>query len=127
MKKETVKKLDCMSPQFLVSDLDQAIRFYTEELGFSLNFKYQDFYAGINCNGHSIHLKTGSVPESVRAFMRANEHLNITFGVLDIEEVYNEICRKNIDVIQPLRKMPYGKEFYISDPDGNIIGFFWSE
>jgi hypothetical protein len=22
-----------------------------------------------------------------------------------------------------LRDMPYGKEFYVADPDGNIIGF----
>jgi hypothetical protein len=28
-----------------------------------------------------------------------------------------------IEIIQPLRAMPYGKEFYIADPDGYIIGF----
>lgn len=28
-----------------------------------------------------------------------------------------------IEIIQPLRTIPYGKEFYITDPDGYIIGF----
>lgn len=127
MKKEIVEKLDCMSPQFLVSDLMRSIKFYTEELGFTLNFCYENFYAGIDCNGHSIHLKSAKISKEERKNKRNNEHLDITFGVLNIDEVYEEICKKNIEIIQPLREMPYGREFYIIDPDENIIGFFWSE
>jgi hypothetical protein len=26
-------------------------------------------------------------------------------------------------IVQPLRAMPYGKEFYIADPDGYILSF----
>ena len=40
-------KLTGMSPQFLVADLDRSIRFYTEQLGFDLDFRYEHFYAGI--------------------------------------------------------------------------------
>ncbi len=116
-----------MSPQFLVSDLEESIRFYTEELGFSLNFRYADFYAGINCNGHSIHLKLAEVSQEERKQRRENEHLDITFGVLEIETIFKEITTKNVAVIQPLREMPYGKEFYITDPDGYVIGFLGSE
>ena len=89
-----------------------------------MNFRYEDFYAGINCNGHSIHLKLAEVSEEERKNKRKNEHLDVTFGALDIEKVFEEICTKNVEVIQPLRKMPYGREFYIADPDGYIIGFF---
>ena len=116
-----------MSPQFVVSDIEDSIRFYTEELGFELNFRYEDFYAGLNCNGHSIHLKSGEVFVSERKNKREQEHLDITFGVLDIEKVYEEVCKKEIEVVQQLRTMPYGKEFYVSDPDGYLIGFLRSE
>ena len=51
-----------MSPQFVVSDLDKSLQFYTEELAFDINFRYEDFYAGIGCNGHSIHLKQAVPP-----------------------------------------------------------------
>jgi len=27
-------------------------------------------------------------------------------------------------VIQSLREMPYGREFYVADPDGYIIAFY---
>lgn len=49
-----------MSPQFVVSDLDKSLQFYTEKLRFEVNFRYEDFYAGIGCYGHSIHLKSGN-------------------------------------------------------------------
>jgi predicted enzyme related to lactoylglutathione lyase len=31
--------------------------------------------------------------------------------------------RGPVQIVQPLREMPYGTEFYISDPDGYIISF----
>ena len=50
----TIKK---MSPQFLVTDIDRSIEFYTKKLGFDVDFRYEDFYAGIIKDGYSIHLK----------------------------------------------------------------------
>ncbi len=122
-----VKKLDCMSPQFLVADLDRSIKFYTETLRFQLNFRYMDFYAGINCNGHSIHLKACEPYTEHQNRKIAEGHVDVTFGVIDIEAVYEEVCRTGAEIVQPLRVMPYGTEFYIADPDRNIIAFFWSE
>ncbi len=112
-----------MSPQFVVSDLDKSLQFYTEELSFDINFRNEDFYAGIGCDGHSIHLKTGSPAKEERERRRKDEDLDIYFGVTDIDSYYEHILSRDIEVIQPMRKMPYGKEFYIVDPDGYILGF----
>jgi catechol 2,3-dioxygenase-like lactoylglutathione lyase family enzyme len=109
-----------MSPQLLVADIEHSIEFYTKKLGFSLDFRYEDFYAGIVKDGHSIHLKSGAPP---RNGGKDNEDLDITFSVDDIERLYEEVLRASIDVVQPLRDMPYGREFYIADPDGNRIAF----
>lgn len=112
-----------MSPQFVVSDLDKSLQFYTEQLSFDINFRYEDFYAGIGCDGHSIHLKAGSPSREERERRRKDEDLDLYFGVTDIDSYYEHILSRDIEVIQPMRKMPYGKEFYIVDPDGYILGF----
>jgi catechol 2,3-dioxygenase-like lactoylglutathione lyase family enzyme len=39
---------------------------------------------------------------------------------LGIENVYAKLARKAVEITQPLRAMPYGKEFYIADPDGHV-------
>lgn len=108
-----------MSPQLLVADIERSIEFYTKELGFVIDFRYEDFYVGISKDGCSIHLKTSwSSTEK-----RKTEDLDITFSVDEIEKVYEEIKRKSVEIIQPLRSMPYGKEFYVADPDGHILAF----
>ena len=116
-------KLTSMSPQFLVTHLEQSITFYTQLLGFNLDFRYKDFYAGVSRDGFSLHLKTGNPNQAERQSKRINEDLDIQFGVSGIQDLYKDISAKTIDVIQPLREMPYGREFYISDPDGYILGF----
>jgi|SRR6516162_3207422 catechol 2,3-dioxygenase-like lactoylglutathione lyase family enzyme len=116
----TIKK---MSPQFLVSDLGRSIEFYTKELGFDLDFRYEDFYAGIIKDGFSIHLKSGNPFPEERKIRRMHEDLDLIFSVGEIKEFYKEMQARTLDIIQPLREMPYGKEFYISDPDGYVLGF----
>ena len=50
-------QLTGIAPQFLVDDLDRAIAYYRDNLGFELDFTYQSFYAGVRRNGFAIHLK----------------------------------------------------------------------
>ena len=112
-----------MSPQLIVADIKRSIKFYTIKLGFSLEFNYEDFYAGVSKDGYVIHLKCGMPSAEERKSRRDNEHLDLVFSVDNIEYLYNEMLVAAIDIIQPLRIMPYGREFYIADPDGYIIGF----
>ena len=119
----TYFKIKKMSPQFLVADIDRSIDFYTKTLGFDIDFRYEDFYAGIIKDGCSIHLKSGKPSIEERKNKRNNEGLDISFSVDGIEDLYEELSNKRIEFVQPLRDMPYGKEFYITDPDGYIIAF----
>jgi len=32
--------------------------------------------------------------------------------------------KQDVEIVQPLREMRYGKEFYIADPDGYVIASF---
>src|SRR6185312_4978963 len=49
-----------IAPQFLVDDLERAIGYYREKLGFELDFVYESFYAAVRRDGFSIHLKHAS-------------------------------------------------------------------
>ena len=112
-----------MSPQFIVSDIDRSIGFYTDKLGFEVDFRYEDFYAAIIKDHHSIHLKLGVPSIEERKIKRKNSDIDIMFSVEDVEELHEELSKKQVEIIQPLRNMPYGMEFYIVDPDGYIIAF----
>lgn len=116
--------LHCMSPQLVVGDLEKSILFYTEQLGFTVNFRHEDFYAGLGCVEHSIHLKAGRPSQEEIARRKENEDVALTFGVTDLDAIYEIVLAKDIEVIQPLRKMPYGREFYVSDPDDHILAFY---
>lgn len=119
----TYFKIKKMSPQLLVADIDRSVEFYTGKLGFDVDFRYDDFYVGIIKDGYSIHLKMSkpSIEESENR--RNNEDLNIVFSVAGIEGLYEVLSNKSVEFVQSLRDMPYGKEFYVADPDGNIIAF----
>jgi len=116
-------KLKKMSPQFLVTDLDKSVEFYTKLLGFEVAFRYEDFYVEINRDGHSIHLKWTDSFESKKETTIVNENLDLLFSVDQIASLYEDFSNKPIEITQALRDMPYGREFYISDPDGYLIAF----
>ena len=116
----TIKQV---TPLLLVSDLEQAIAFYVQHLGFTLAFIYEDFYAGIEKDGHSIHLKTAYNAAREKPVRDDNYELDLLFSVDNLATLFEEISQKSIEIVQPLREMPYGAEFYIADPDGHVIAF----
>jgi catechol 2,3-dioxygenase-like lactoylglutathione lyase family enzyme len=116
-------KIKNMSAQLLVADVERSIHFYTEKLGFELDFRYHDFYAGIIKDGRSIHLKQSEISAEEIKIRNNNDNVAIIFSVDEIESLYEEITGKSIKIIQSLREMPYGKEFYIADLDENVIAF----
>lgn len=116
-------KINQITPLLLVRNLEQAVTFYMKQLGFTVAFRYEDFYAGIEKNGHSIHLKTDYNASKEERVKSNNEELDLLFSVPDVAAVFEEILKKDVEIVQPLREMPYGNEFYIADPDGHVIAF----
>jgi len=118
-------KIKDLSPQLLVTDFHNSITYY-QLLGFGISYLYQDFYASITKDGYSINLKLGKPVKEERVNRRKNEDLDIVFAVENIEKLYDVIMEIPVNIIQPLREMPYGREFYLSDPDGYLLGFIES-
>jgi catechol 2,3-dioxygenase-like lactoylglutathione lyase family enzyme len=112
-----------MSVLLLVADLEQSIAFYSEHLGFEIDFRYEDFYAGIVRGPYSIHLKCGKPDLRERENRLLNEDLDLVFAVTELLKLYEAMKNGPVTIVQALREMPYGVEFYISDPDGYVIAF----
>jgi catechol 2,3-dioxygenase-like lactoylglutathione lyase family enzyme len=112
-----------IAPVFRVSDLPRSIRFYVEQLGFEVEFSYEDFYASVRRDGCHIHLKCApSTSRDQTAFEHA-EHLDACVTVSSAENLAAEFSSAGANLSVPLRTMPYGIELYVRDPDGYIIGF----
>ncbi len=96
-----------IAPQFLVDDLDRAIAYYRDRLGFELDFKYQSFYAGVRRNGFAIHLKHAPKLAADRAHRKQNEHLDAYISVSGIRDLFSELQRRGAEVIKPLEERPW--------------------
>jgi catechol 2,3-dioxygenase-like lactoylglutathione lyase family enzyme len=113
-----------IAPQFLVDDLDRAIAYYCDKLGFELDFKYQSFYAGVSRDGFAIHLKDAPKVIADREHRKQNEHLDTYIAVSGIRGLFNELEKRGARVIRPLEERPWAcLDFYVEDPDGYILCF----
>jgi catechol 2,3-dioxygenase-like lactoylglutathione lyase family enzyme len=112
-----------MAPVFRVRDLARSIRFYEEQLGFELDFSYEDFYASVRRDGCYIHLKCAWPTARDQAASEQDEELDACVEVESAEKLAAEFLAAGASFSVPPRTMPYGTEFYVRDPDGYIIGF----
>lgn len=116
-------RITFVAPVLQVADLTRSIAYYRNELGFDLEFEYEGFYASVFRDGCRVHLKCGPPPERDQQAFEAAEHLDACFGVVDADALASELGAAGATLSVNLRRMPYGREFYVRDPDGYILGF----
>src|SRR6185436_18946007 len=123
MTTRTKPRLTSLAPQFLVNDLACSITYY-EKLGFTFGEPWDGFYAIGQLDGLELHLKEPPQNEKDRRPQRANDHLDAAAGVDGIEAFYAQCTANGVTIITPLTATAWGtKDFYIEDPDGNVICF----
>ena len=121
---DSAAQITGIAPQFLVDDLDRAIAYYRDRLGFALDFEYQSFYASVSRDGFAIHLKHAPKLAADRAHRREHEHLDAHVAVTSIRGLFSEVQRRGAEVIKPLEQRPWAcLDFYVEDPDGYILCF----
>jgi uncharacterized glyoxalase superfamily protein PhnB len=116
-------RLTSLAPQLLVEDMERAIAFY-EKLGFTFGEPWEGFYAIGHLDGLELHLKESPKSDVYRQARREHEHLDAAAGVDGIEAFYERCVHNGVTISQPLQPTPWGtKDFYIEDPDGNVVSF----
>ena len=124
VKAKYAPKVRGISPQFLVDDLETAVAYYRDQLGFEVNFVYESFYAGVSRDGASIHLKCAPKTGSDREHRRSNEHLDAYLDVAGVDALFEEISSRNAKVTKAISDRPWQcRDFYVEDIDGYILCF----
>lgn len=102
-----------------VSNIQGSLKFYTQKLGFTCTFKWDDppTYAVLKRGGVSVHLALHEevmIAKNVRAYTFCH----------NVEAVYKEFQEQGVSFHEPLSKMDYGmQEFSLKDLDGHILAF----
>ena len=118
--------LNYIAPVFRVADISRSLAFYREQLGFSLDFVFEGFYAGVSRDGCQIHLKHSPPALRDQKAFEQEEHIDACIGVQSAEMLSASFASAGVHFVVPLRHMPYGTEFYVRDPDGYVLGFVQS-
>ncbi|TLD68969.1 VOC family protein [Phragmitibacter flavus] len=110
----------CASPILQVKDLQEALSFYIDVLGFSEDFVYGDppYYAGVKYGEVIFHLCSSEEGEE-----RLGKGAVYVFCD-EVDGYYAKIISRGAEVTSPLNTYPYGmRDFQIKDKDGNLLTF----
>ena len=111
-------------PQLRTTDLTESIRFYTAMLGLTLEFQYQDFYAGIRAGSHLIHLKLVDEKDPSIDFVDAGEHFHLYLEIDDAVAAAETLKTRGVRLVQDVHETAWGtKEFAIHDDQGHTLYF----
>jgi catechol 2,3-dioxygenase-like lactoylglutathione lyase family enzyme len=97
-----------------VSDVDKAVQFYTQKLGFEANFDNGTFVI-VNGSQSKFTIELASGQNSGN-----RNSPSIGIGVNSAEEAMQELKNKGVEFTSGIiEKPPYFKLAYFKDPDGN--------
>lgn len=117
----TVKSI---APQLRTTDIASSIRFYTEKLGFELEFNYEDFYAGIRSGENVIHLKYVCDKDPSIEFVDEGGHLHLYFQCNDLDDLAESLKERGVVLVQDVHETAWQtKEFVIHDDQGHTLYF----
>ncbi|MFW6060970.1 MAG: bleomycin resistance protein [Phycisphaeraceae bacterium] len=101
-----------------VRDIDQSLRYFTEVLGFTQEFRF-DNYASIERDRALIHLSQQGNPNTA-----APGSGGIYIFCDEVDDFYSEITARGATVGGEPQDYPYGmRDFVVHDPDGNKVSF----
>jgi catechol 2,3-dioxygenase-like lactoylglutathione lyase family enzyme len=102
--------------QLRTTDLDGSIRFWTEHMGFSVAFRFRDFYAGIAAGSAVFHLKLADAPDPSVAEVRAAGHFHLYLVTDDAERAAEMARQRDVTIIRDLHETPWStREFVIEN------------
>jgi catechol 2,3-dioxygenase-like lactoylglutathione lyase family enzyme len=110
--------------QLRTTDLAASIRFYTSLLGFTLEFQYEDFYAGVRAGAHVIHLKLVDERDPSIAYVDEGGHFHLYLQTDDVEATADRLRRTGVGFERDVHATAWGtREFVIKDDQGHTLYF----
>ena len=106
-----------IAPELPVTDVRDAIRYYSQKLGFELAMELPTGdYAIVERNGVAIHLfKNDS---------RVTGTVAVHIFTHELDELHNELSKRGATISQDIVTMPWGnRDFRVNDCAGNTLKF----
>jgi len=111
-------------PQLRTIDLSRTIEFYTSTLGFTLEFSYDDFYAGVRLGEALVHLKRVDVPDPSIEYVAEGGHLHLYIQVEDVAAVAASLRGRGAQMVDDVHETPWHtRECVIMDDQGHTLYF----
>jgi catechol 2,3-dioxygenase-like lactoylglutathione lyase family enzyme len=113
-----------ISPQLRTTDIVSSIRFYTEKLGFSVEFNYEDFYVGIRAGGQLIHLKLVDQPDPSIPYVDNGGHLHLYIGIEGVGDFADRLKASGVPLVKDVHETPWStREVVVHDDQGHTLYF----
>lgn len=114
-----------VAPQIRTTNLNESIEFYVSKLGFYLDFRYKDFYAGIKIsNDQQLHLKLVDDIDPAIDNVRDGNHLHLWLFTEDVESHAAKLRANGVRFLSEVTVSPRGnKDFSIIDDQGHVLRF----
>jgi uncharacterized glyoxalase superfamily protein PhnB len=113
----TMPELVRVAPEIPVADLDAAVAYYVEKLGFTLAMMLPEHgYAIVERDGVALHLFADT----------ENHHSPASFHIFTngLEELLAELRQRGASIRQEIARKPWGnRDFRVRDVSGNEIKF----
>jgi catechol 2,3-dioxygenase-like lactoylglutathione lyase family enzyme len=110
--------------QLRTTDLAASIDFYTTKLGLTLEFQYEDFYAGIRAGNQTFHLKFADERDPSIDFVDKGGHFHLYFETDDAAAVAEAIKNNGVPLVMDVHETAWRtREFVIKDDQGHTLYF----
>ncbi len=110
--------------QLRTTDLAGSIRFYTTKVGLTLEFRYEDFYAGIRAGRQLFYLKLADEKDPSIEFVDKGEHFHLYLETDDAAATADALKRNGVRLVKDVHETPWGtREFVIKDDQGHTLYF----
>jgi catechol 2,3-dioxygenase-like lactoylglutathione lyase family enzyme len=111
-------------PQLRTTDMASSIRFYTEKLGFSVEFNYEDFYTGIRAGGQVFHLKLVDQKDPSIRYVDDGDHFHLYFQTTDLREFAARLKANGVKLVKDVHETAWNtREVVIHDDQGHTLYF----
>jgi catechol 2,3-dioxygenase-like lactoylglutathione lyase family enzyme len=117
-------KITSIIAQLRTTDLAASIAFYTDRLGFALEFQYEDFYAGVRSGEHVVHFKLVDATDPSIAFVDRGDHFHLYFATDDVMAAADRLRIAGVRFEREVHETPWRtREFVIHDDQGHTLYF----
>jgi catechol 2,3-dioxygenase-like lactoylglutathione lyase family enzyme len=110
--------------QLRTTSLAESIDFYTAKVGLTLEFRHEDFYAGIRAGSQLFHLKLVDEADPSIAYVDRGDHFHLYLATDDIVATADRLKRHGVSLMRDVHETPWGtRELVIKDDQGHTLYF----